>query len=163
MRINQALDDAKSQAEIRIRELQASGFSAEAIKKSLNLRESPFLDDLIDYVFRSTLHTSPSSMAAVLGIKDDADLQRKLMGLAVQEARKCVPEDRRTHPKVGAVVVKDRRTIRLKLSSFFTRKQGATTTRRTARAGVDEAETPENLGLLAMPPSKGSIGGSHRG
>ncbi|MGD0896764.1 MAG: deaminase [Thermoguttaceae bacterium] len=37
----------------------------------------------------------------------DLDFQRKFMEMAVAEARKSKPEDGRTHPKVGVVVVKD--------------------------------------------------------
>ena len=36
-----------------------------------------------------------------------ADADRKFARLAIDEARKSVPEDERPHPKVGAVVVKD--------------------------------------------------------
>src|SRR4051812_38536418 len=36
---------------------------------------------------------------------DNSDYQ--FMRLAVDEAHKCLPEDRRLHPKVGVVVVKD--------------------------------------------------------
>jgi pyrimidine deaminase RibD-like protein len=36
----------------------------------------------------------------------DSDIQRKFMKMAIDEARKCKPEDCRLHPRVGAVVVK---------------------------------------------------------
>jgi pyrimidine deaminase RibD-like protein len=44
----------------------------------------------------SVLHPNPA-----------AENERNFMELAIKEARKCVGEDGRAHPKVGAVVVKD--------------------------------------------------------
>lgn len=49
----------------------------------------------------------PSTVSVASGETDD----RRFARLAVEEARKSVPEDERVHPKVGVLVVKDGRVL----------------------------------------------------
>ncbi len=104
-KINQALFDAKVQAEMRIRELWYRGLRQEAIRKQLKADENPFLSDWVDHICRS--------LALAERAKEQPDnetvieVERQFMKEAIEQARLCVGEDGRCHPKVGAVVVKD--------------------------------------------------------
>jgi pyrimidine deaminase RibD-like protein len=46
-----------------------------------------------------------------LNSHNDIDFQRRFMEISVEEARKCVPEDNRIHPRVGVVIVRDGKQI----------------------------------------------------
>ena len=51
------------------------------------------------------------TVSAVADNRDDSDLDRGFMEMAVEQARRSNPEDDRVHPRVGVVVVKDGRVL----------------------------------------------------
>jgi pyrimidine deaminase RibD-like protein len=65
-------------------------------------------DTLIDYRDLSNLEPRLRTfIGTASGLAVDSDADRRFALMAIEEARKSVPEDGRVHPKVGAVVVKN--------------------------------------------------------
>jgi pyrimidine deaminase RibD-like protein len=53
----------------------------------------------------------PEERSNLTGISSTVDEDRRFAQMAIEEARKSVPEDGRAHPKVGAVIVKDSKIV----------------------------------------------------
>lgn len=62
-----------------------------------------------EFVFGDQTESDPEEDFLELGSSANDD--RQFMEMAIEEARKSTGEDRRSHPKVGAVVVKDGRVL----------------------------------------------------
>lgn len=96
------------------------------LKNTRRLANQGLLEKVLEGNARPTellLSRYESGDHAGLGVPSHSLAQsddRKFAQLAIEEARKSLPEDGRVHPKVGAVVVKDRRVVRLPWSGSRT-------------------------------------------